>query len=175
MRTTRWTAGVVVTLAVVALAGCGQKDDDDSSATTGPPIPANQARAAKATALTFGQPLEIVGTRIVIATPAHLPPDKEHFEAPTWKFHVRIDNISKIDQFRPGFVVRCDNTPERGVEWKGESVDSEAMPSGSFIEGDQVVSGPIDFNEGKALECTNPLLFLEYQGQGAPSAVAKLP
>jgi hypothetical protein len=72
-------------------------------------------------------------------------------------------------------VVRCDSTPERGVEWKGESLDNDVIPKGSFIEGDQVVSSAIDFDEAKALECTNPTLFLEYQGEGAPSAAAKLP
>jgi hypothetical protein len=174
MRTTRWTVWVALALAAVALAGCGGSDDDSSS-TTGPPIPANQARAAQAKPITFDQALEFAGLKITIATPVRETPDAKHYMAATWKFHVRIDNVSKNELSRPGFVVRCDSTPERGVEWKGESVDNDVIPKGSFIEGDQVVSGPIDFTEGKALDCTNPTLFLEYLDPDAPSAAAKLP
>jgi hypothetical protein len=175
MRSTRWTVGVALALGAVLLSGCKLNDDDDDSASTSSLVPANQARAADAKPITFGTPLELGGVKVTIQTPERLPPDEQHYMAPTWKFHVRVDNVTKLEQGRPAFVVRCDNVPDRGVEWKGESIDQDPLPKGSFVEGDQVVSSPINFQTAKAEDCTNPTLFLEYTGTDAPSAAAKLP
>ena len=175
MRSTRWTVGVALSLGAVLLAGCKFGGGDDDSASTSTLVPANQARAADAKPIVFGTPLELGGVRVTLSTPEKLPPDDAHFQAPTWKFHARIDNISDLEQGRPAMVVRCDNIPDRGVEWKGQMLDQDPLPKGSFIEGDEVVSSPIDFQTDKALDCTNPTLFLEYTGTNAPSAAAKLP
>jgi len=177
MRSTRWTVWTALVAGAVVLAGCGSfgGGDDDASNSTASLVPANQARAKDAKPITFGTPFDLGGVRVTLQTPVRQPPDDLHYQAPTWKFHVRVDNITKLEQGRPAFVVRCDNVPDRGVEWKGESIDADPLPKGSFVEGDQVVSSPINFQTSKALDCTNPTLFLEYEGTDAPSAVAKLP
>jgi hypothetical protein len=156
---------------VVGLGACG--DDDGPS---GPLVPANQARAANAAPITWDQPFELAGMRVTLSTPVREAPDPRHFEAPTWSFHTRVENVGPREQYPPAFVVRCDNIPDAGQVWSEDSIDRELLPAGSFVEGQQAVSSPIDFPEGDPLECVNPTLFLE-TGASAddPKASAPLP
>jgi hypothetical protein len=156
---------------VLGLGACG--DDDGPS---GPLVPANQARAENAQPITWDQPFELAGMRITLAMPVREAPDPRHYEAPTWAFHTRVENVAPHEQFPPSFVVRCDNVPDTGQVWSEDSIDRDLLPSGSFVEGDQAVSSPIDFPEGDPVECVNPTLFLETGASAkAPKASARLP
>jgi hypothetical protein len=169
-RTIAFVAGASSMLA--GLVACADEELPD------PLVPANQARADNAVPITWGEPFALADLQVVIQVPQTKPTSPEYYNAPVWVLQARIENPTEEEVPVPKLVVRCDNTDIDGVSYEGEALDQRPIPGGSFVEGSQTVSGPVDLDTRTAIPCTTPTLFVELTPPGSSDrevAAALLP
>ena len=110
--------------------------------------------------LMFGEKFSIGKVAVVVSAPVARTDNQSRYGAKSWTVHIRLENAGDRDAPGPQWEVRCADGKE-GADWANSTIAEFAnVPMGSYLEGDAILSTPIDKYDDPAVlhVCGSPKL-----------------